>query len=123
MDEAQKTPPAEKLGEVPVASSEKEVVAIEATAEMLSIIESFSRGLPQRVLEIQTAAHRSDWVALQQLAHRLISADLFGFKQVGDLAREIARFACNCDQEKCSQLVRQLAHEVDVNHGGAGKVS
>jgi len=56
-----------------------------------AIIRSYTEKLPARILEMDAAAESANWEQLALLAHKLKPAAMFGYPELGEIARDLER--------------------------------
>lgn len=93
---------------------ESRIETMRTDPSYLMLVDRFRDGLPLKVKNLEEAFQAGDFRRIKDLAHRLISAEMFGFSEVSELARIIEESSIKRD----STLIRdglQKLREVTLN--------
>lgn len=97
-----------------VETLESRIETIRTDPSYLMLVDRFRDGLPGKVRSLQDAFRAGNFSRVKDLAHRLISAEMFGFSEVSGLARSIEESSIREDSAALSENIQQLI-DVSIN--------
>jgi CheY-like chemotaxis protein len=91
---------------------ESRIETIRTDPSYLMLVDRFRDGLPSKVRTLKEAFQDRHFDRVKDLAHRLISAEMFGFSEVSRLARTIEESSLNGDSLVLRDSIQKL---VDIS--------
>ncbi len=82
--------------------------------KFVALTKRFVDRLPERVSAIENACDQKDWETVRDAAHKLASAQLFGFPKITDLARSLELAAADQAVQEALDAVNKLASVCDA---------
>jgi signal transduction histidine kinase/AmiR/NasT family two-component response regulator len=87
---------------------ESRIETIRTDPSYLRLVDRFRDGLPGKVKSLNDAFRVRDFDKVKDLAHRLVSAEMFGFSEVSRLARTIEECSLNGDSVVLRDSIQKL---------------
>jgi CheY-like chemotaxis protein len=93
---------------------ESRIETLRTDPSYLMLVDRFRDGLPAKVKSLDDAFHAGDFRRVKDLAHRLISAEMFGFSEVSGLARSIEESSLAGDSVVLRDSIQKL-RDISLN--------